>query len=96
MAARAQFTRDQWLDLILRSIGVEPGYLEKLAGEDSNKSLRLKLLFLLRLVPFVENRFNLIELGPRGTGKSFVYREISPYSVLISGGGTTTANLFLT
>lgn len=94
LSARAQFTRDQWLDLILRSIGVEPAYLEKLSGDDAKKSLRLKLLFLLRLIPFVENRFNLIELGPRGTGKSFVYREISPYSVLISGGGTTTANLF--
>ena len=91
---RARFSRDEWLDLILRSIGVEPAYLEQISGEDPAKSLRLKLLFLLRLVPFVESRFNLIELGPRGTGKSFVYREISPYSVLISGGGTTTANLF--
>ena len=91
---RARFSRDEWLDLILRSIGIEPAYLEKISGEDPAKSLRLKLLFLLRLVPFVESRFNLIELGPRGTGKSFVYREISPYSVLISGGGTTTANLF--
>lgn len=91
---RARFSRDEWLNLILRSIGVEPAYLEKISGEDPAKSLRLKLLFLLRLVPFVESRFNLIELGPRGTGKSFVYRELSPYSVLISGGGTTTANLF--
>ena len=91
---RARFGRDEWLDLILRSIGVEPAYLEKISGEDPAKSLRLKLHFVLRLVPFVESRFNLIELGPRGTGKSFVYREISPYSVLISGGGTTTANLF--
>ena len=91
---RARFSRDEWLDLILRSIGVEPAYLEQISSEDPAKSLRLKLLFLLRLVPFVESRFNLIELGPRGTGKSFVYREISPYSVLISGGGTTTANLF--
>ena len=56
--------------------------------------MRLKLLFILRLIPFAENRFNLIDLGPRGTGKSFVYRELSPYSILISGGGTTTANLF--
>lgn len=91
---RARFSRDEWLDLILRSISIEPAYLEKISGEDPAKSLRLKLLFLLRLVPFVESRFNLIELGPRGTGKSFIYREISPYSVLISGGGTTTANLF--
>lgn len=94
IAARAQFSRDEWLDLILRSIGIDPKYLEKISGEEPKKSLRLKLLFVLRLIPFVENRFNLIELGPRGTGKSFVYREISPYSVLISGGGTTTANLF--
>jgi ATP-dependent Lon protease len=92
--ARAQFTRDEWLDLILRTTGVDPAYLEKLSDDDPAKSFRLKLLFLLRLIPFVESRFNLIELGPRGTGKSFVYREISPYSVLISGGGTTTANLF--
>ena len=93
-ASRPSFTRDEWLDLILRSTGVDPGYLERLAQGDPANSLRLKLLFILRLIPFVENRFNLIELGPRGTGKSFVYRELSPYSVLISGGGTTTANLF--
>ena len=91
---RKRFGRDEWLDLVLRSTGIDPAYLEKLCGNDPAKSLRLKLLFILRLVPFVENRFNLIELGPRGTGKSFVYRELSPYSVLISGGGTTTANLF--
>lgn len=94
VGARRQFTRDEWLDLILRSTGIDPSYLEKLSSEDPAKARRLKLLFLLRLVPFVESRFNLIELGPRGTGKSFVYRELSPYSVLISGGGTTTANLF--
>ncbi len=94
IACRKPFTRDEWLDLILRSTGIEPAYLEKLTGEDPGKTLRLKLLFVLRLIPFVESRFNLIELGPRGTGKSFVYREISPYSILISGGGTTTANLF--
>lgn len=92
--ARRQFTRDQWLDLILRSTGVEPAYLERIAEDDPVRSRRLKLLFMLRLIPFVQSQFNLIELGPRGTGKSFVYRELSPYSVLISGGGTTTANLF--
>ncbi len=92
--ARKEFTRDEWLDLILRSTGIEPAFLERLADDDSAKALRLKLLYMIRLIPFVESRFNLIELGPRGTGKSFVYREISPYSVLISGGGTTTANLF--
>ena len=93
-AGRAAFTRDEWMDLVLRSTGVEPAFLERLADGDAGKARRLKMLFLLRLIPFVESRFNLIELGPRGTGKSFVYREISPYSVLISGGGTTTANLF--
>ena len=94
LSARSQFTRDEWLDIILRSIGIDPGYLEKISADDPVKSRRLKLLFMLRLVPMVENHFNLIELGPRETGKSFVYREISPYTVLISGGGTTTANLF--
>jgi len=94
LAARASLSRDEWLDLLLRSTGIEPAYLEGLAGDDAAQALRLKLLMLVRLIPFVESRFNLIELGPRGTGKSFVYREISPYSVLISGGGTTTANLF--
>lgn len=94
VGARRQFTRDEWLDLVLRSTGIDPAYLEKLCNDDLAKTRRLKLLFLLRLIPFVEGRFNLIELGPRGTGKSFVYRELSPYSVLISGGGTTTANLF--
>lgn len=94
VAARANFTRDEWLDLVLRSTGVDPAYIEKISHDDPIKTLRQKLLFLLRLIPFVESHFNLIELGPRGTGKSFVYRELSPYSILISGGGTTTANLF--
>ena len=94
LAARAQFTRDEWIDVVLRSVGLDPDHLEKLCDDDPVRSRRLKLLFLLRLVPMVESHFNLIELGPRGTGKSFVYREISPYTVLISGGGTTTANLF--
>ncbi|MFZ1059771.1 MAG: protease Lon-related BREX system protein BrxL [Candidatus Rokuibacteriota bacterium] len=94
VGGRSAFTRDEWLDLLLRSAGIDSQYLERITEEGPAKSLRLKLLFLLRLVPFVEPRFNLIELGPRGTGKSFVYREISPYSILISGGGTTTANLF--
>ncbi len=91
---RSELTRDEWLDLLLRTIGIEPAYLLKIAEDDPEQALRLKLLFLLRLVPLVESRFNLIELGPRGTGKSFVYKELSPYSILISGGGTTTANLF--
>ena len=94
LETRKNFSRDEWLDLILRSTGVDPEYLLKISDDDPVRSLRQKLLFLLRLIPFVESHFNLIELGPRGTGKSFVYRELSPYSVLISGGGTTTANLF--
>jgi len=81
---RKMFTTDEWLDLLIRTIGFEP----------SEFSRRLKLLFLLRLVPMVERNYNLVELGPRGTGKSFVYREVSPYSILVSGGRTTVANLF--
>lgn len=81
---RRKFTTEEWIDLLLRSIGLEPSYF----------SHRLKLLFLSRFIPLVENNYNLIELGPRGTGKSYVYREISPYSILISGGTTTVPNLF--
>jgi ATP-dependent Lon protease len=81
---RQFFTTDEWKDLLLRSIGMEPVGLDK----------RLKLLFLSRLIPLVESNFNFIELGPRGTGKSYCYREISPYSILVSGGKTTVANLF--
>ncbi len=84
LEGRTQFTTDQWLDLLIRTIGFEPSQLSR----------RLKLLFLLRLAPMVERNFNLVELGPRGTGKSFVYREVSPYSILVSGGKTTVANLF--
>ena len=83
---RASFTTAEWIDLLLRSLGFEPG-----AFADNP---RLKLLFITRLIPFVERNFNLVELGPRGTGKSFVYREISPYTILISGGKTTVPNLF--
>lgn len=81
---RMAFTTDEWIDLMLRSIGMEPTQLSR----------RLKLFFLSRLIPMVERNFNFVELGPRGTGKSFVYREVSPYSILISGGKTTVANLF--
>ena len=81
---RGEFSRDEWLDLLLRSIGLEPSYFSR----------RVKMLLLLRLVPLVEKNYNLVELGPRGTGKSYVYREISPFSILISGGKTTVANLF--
>ncbi len=84
-SARGAFSRDDWLDLVVRTIGIEP------AGLD----LRGKLLLVTRLVPMVERNFNLIELGPRGTGKSFVYRESSPNSILISGGKVTVAQLFV-
>jgi ATP-dependent Lon protease len=87
VAARAHFTRDEWLDVLLRSIGLEPTH------PDFDR--RKKLLSVMRLVPMVEPNYNLIELGPRGTGKSFVYREISPYTILISGGQTTVAQLFI-
>ncbi|RKX75913.1 MAG: ATP-dependent Lon protease [Spirochaetes bacterium] len=80
---RGEFTSDDWLDLLIRSIGIEPTLFDK----------RKKLLFISRLIPFVETNFNLVELGPRGTGKSFVFQEISPYSILLTGP-TTVANLF--
>ena len=81
---RKQFTEDEWLDIIMRSIGMEPDELTE----------REKWLLLLRMVPLVENNFNLCELGPRSTGKSHLYKEISPNSILVSGGQTTVANLF--
>lgn len=87
ISKRTNFTRDEWLDLILRSIGMESIH------EDMTQ--RQKLLMISRLIPMVENNFNFIELGPRGTGKSFVFREITPFSILISGGKTTVANLFM-
>lgn len=86
-AGRAQFSRDEWIDVLVRSIGMEPYH--------PDMTLRKKLLLLMRLVPMVEANYNLIELGPRGTGKSFVYREISPYAILISGGQTTVPTLFM-
>jgi ATP-dependent Lon protease len=82
--SREKFSTEEWIDLLITSIGLEP----------SAFNWRQKLLLLVRLVPMVESNYNLIELGPRGTGKSFVYREISPYSILISGGKTTVPNLF--
>lgn len=81
---RKAFTKNEWIDVILRSIGMEPGQLNE----------REKWLLLLRLVPLIENNYNLCELGPRSTGKSHVYKEISPNSILVSGGQTTVANLF--
>ncbi|MEW6115224.1 MAG: protease Lon-related BREX system protein BrxL, partial [Thermodesulfobacteriota bacterium] len=80
---RAQFGTDEWMDLLIRSIGLEPTHFER----------RLKLLLLARLIPMVESNYNLIELGPRATGKSFVYQELSPYVILLTGP-TTVANLF--
>ena len=82
--ARGRFTDDEWIDVILRSVGMEPVQFSK----------REKWLHLARLIPLVENNYNLVELGPRGTGKSHVYKEISPNSILVSGGQTTVANLF--
>jgi ATP-dependent Lon protease len=87
MAGRANFTTEEWLDALLRSLGLEPTH--------PDFTQRKKLLHLVRLIPMVEANYNLIELGPRGTGKSFVYREISPYAILISGGQTTVAQLFI-
>ena len=81
---RKAFTKDEWIDVLMRSIGMEPDRL----------TYREKWLFLLRMVPLVENNFNLCELGPRSTGKSHLYKEISPNSILVSGGQTTVANLF--
>jgi ATP-dependent Lon protease len=80
---RKQFTTDEWIDLIVRSMGYEPGEMSR----------RLKLLFLVRLIPLGERNYNLVELGPRGTGKSYVIQEVSPYTALLTGG-TTVANLF--
>ncbi|MBU9673994.1 protease Lon-related BREX system protein BrxL [Planococcus sp. CP5-4] len=81
---RKEFTKDEWIDALIRSTGMEPTQL----------SDRVKWHLLLRLVPLVENNYNMCELGPRGTGKSHVYKEISPNSILVSGGQTTVANLF--
>ena len=84
MEGRRSFTKEEWIDVLIRSTGMEPTHLEE----------RVKWHLLLRLVPLVENNYNLCELGPRGTGKSHVYKELSPNSILISGGQTTVANLF--
>lgn len=81
---RKAFTKDEWINVMLRSIGMEPDML----------SYREKWLLLTRMIPLVENNFNLCELGPRSTGKSHIYKEISPNSILVSGGQTTVANLF--
>ncbi len=82
--ARAHFTTEEWIDVMIRSTGLEPTNLEP----------SVKWHFIARLIPYVENNYNVCELGPRGTGKSYVYDEVSPNSILISGGQTTVANLF--
>ena len=82
---RREFTREEWQCLLLRSVGLEPGAL----------SPRAQLVALLRLAPFVERNYNLVELGPRGTGKSHLFQQISPYSHLISGGKATVAKMFV-
>jgi ATP-dependent Lon protease len=81
---RRCFSREEWIDLLLRSVGLEPAFMEQ----------RLKMLLLTRFIPFVEKNYNFIELGPRGTGKSYAFSEMSPYCILISGGKASTANLF--
>jgi len=83
--ARKQFSTDDWKSFILRSIGIEPDTL----------SARAKDAFLLRMVPFVERNYNMVELGPRGTGKSHLYQQVSPYAHLISGGKATVARMFV-
>lgn len=84
LAHRQDFTLNEWIDVICRSVGMEPVNLDETT----------KWHLIARMIPFVEKNFNICELGPRGTGKSYVYDEISPYSILISGGQTTVANLF--
>lgn len=85
--ARKRFTRDEWIDLLIRSLGMEPTH--------PYFTPRRKMLYLLRMAPLVERNYNLIELGPRGTGKTFVYQQVSPYCHLVSGGQTTVAQLFV-
>ena len=82
--ARANFTKDEWMTLLLRSAGYEPDELSE----------KEKLHYLLRFVPFIQKNYNLVELGPRGTGKSHAYSELSPYSILMSSGTTTVSNMF--
>ena len=84
MDARRYFTKDEWIALLLRSAGYEPEQL----------SQKEKLHYLLRFVPFIQKNYNLVELGPRGTGKSHAYSELSPYSILMSSGTTTVSNMF--
>ncbi len=82
--ARRNFTKEEWMDILIRSCGLEPDVLSE----------REKWLFLMRLVPLCESNYYLCEMGPRSTGKSFLYKELSSYSLLVSGGQTTVSNLF--
>lgn len=83
-ASRREFTNEEWIDALIRSTGMEPTCFQQ----------RVKWHLLARMIPLVENNYNFCELGPRGTGKSHIYKEISPNSILVSGGQTTVANLF--
>lgn len=84
VSQRIKFTKEEWIDVLMRSAGYEPDELTE----------KQKLHYLLRFVPFVQKNYNLVELGPRGTGKSHVYSELSPYSLLVSSGHTTVSNMF--
>lgn len=84
LEVRSAFTKDEWITLLLRSAGYEPDELTE----------KQKLHYLLRFVPFIQKNYNLVELGPRGTGKSHAYSELSPYSILMSSGHTTVSNMF--
>ena len=85
IAQREKFTTDEWIDILMHTVGLNP--------EDMNR--REKMIILSRLLPHIENNYNFMELGPKGTGKSHVYQEFSPYSVLVSGGDVTSARLFV-
>ena len=84
-AQRSKFTTDEWIDFLIHTVGLEPSFLNR----------REKFITLARLIPLVENNFNFVELGPKGTGKSHVFQELSPYGVLVSGGDVTSARLFV-
>jgi ATP-dependent Lon protease len=85
LAARAEFTTDEWMDVLLQTMGFNPEHFSR----------RGKLLLVTRLIPFCERNYNLIELGPKGTGKSHIYSEFSPHGILISGGEITVSKLFV-
>ncbi|MBZ0199407.1 MAG: protease Lon-related BREX system protein BrxL [Ignavibacteriaceae bacterium] len=84
---RSNYSKEEWIDVLLRSSGLEPS--------SNGFNHRIKMLFLSRLIPLVESNFNMVELGPRSTGKSYVYKEVTPYALLLSGGQTTIAQLFV-